>query len=81
MVVLIAKWQNMIITTISLQKRPCSPCIDNANNPNCCMERRPDLWPKVDTVMRILRENFLLNQPKKSGWLIEENQENIPKNL
>ena len=61
--------------------RPCSPCIDNANNPNCCMDRNPDLWPKVDAVMRILRENFLLNQPKKTGWLIEENQENIPKNL
>jgi hypothetical protein len=62
-------------------KRSCSPCIDNANNPNCCMVRNPNLWPKVDAVMRILRENFLLNQPKKSGWLIEENQENIPKNL
>jgi hypothetical protein len=45
------------------------------------MDRRPDLWPKVDAVTRILRENFLLNQPKKSGWLIEENKENIPKNL
>jgi hypothetical protein len=45
------------------------------------MDRNPDLWPKVDAVMRILRENFLLNQPKKSGWLIEENQENTPKNL
>ena len=61
--------------------RPCSPCIDNANNLNCCMVRRPDLWPRVDAVTRILRENFLLNQPKKTGWLIEENQENTPKNL
>ena len=61
--------------------RPCSPCIDNANNPNCCMVRNPDLWPNVDSVLRILRENFLLKQPKKSGWLIEENQDNIPRNL
>ena len=62
-------------------KRPCSPCIDLANNPNCCMMGRPDLWPRIGTVTRILRENFLLNPPKKTGWLIEENQENIPKNL
>ena len=61
--------------------RPCSPCIDNANNPNCCMVTNPELWPKTDAVMRILRENFLLNQPKKTGWLIEENQDNVPKNL
>ena len=62
-------------------KRPCSPCIDNANNPNCCLIRNPDLWPKTDAVMRILRENFLLKSPKKSGWLIEENPDNVPKNL
>jgi len=61
--------------------RPCAPCIDNANNPNCCLIRQPDLFPKVDAVIRILRENFLLNPPKKSGWLIEENAENITKNL
>ena len=61
--------------------RPCSPCIDTANNPNCCMVRNPDLWPTVNSVMRILRENFLLRQPKKTGWLIEEHQDNVPKNL
>jgi len=62
-------------------KRPCSPCIDNANNPNCCLMIRPELWPKIDTVSRILRENFLLNTPKKSEWLIAENKDNIKKNL
>jgi hypothetical protein len=45
------------------------------------MVRNPDLWPNVDSVLRILRENFLLKQPKKTGWLIEENLKNIPKNL
>ena len=42
---------------------------------------RPELWPKIDTVSRILRENFLLNTPKKSEWLIAENKDNIKKNL
>ena len=63
--------------------RPCSPCIDNANNMNCCLMNRPDLWPKIDTVSRILRENFLLSPPKKSEWLIADpvNKEQIKKNL
>ena len=63
--------------------RPCSPCIDNANNLNCCLMNRPDLWPKVDTVSRILRENFFLSLPKKSEWLIADpvNREQIRKNL
>jgi len=63
--------------------RPCSPCIDNANNINCCLKNRPDLWPKIDTVSRILRENFLLSPPKKSEWLIADpvNKEQIKKNL
>ena len=63
--------------------RPCSPCIDNANNMNCCLMNRPDLWPKIDTVSRILRENFLLSPPKKSEWLIADpvNKEQIKRNL
>jgi ADP-heptose:LPS heptosyltransferase len=63
--------------------RPCSPCIDNANNINCCLKNRPDLWPKIDTVSRILRENFFLSPPKKSEWLIADpvNKKNIKKNL
>jgi ADP-heptose:LPS heptosyltransferase len=63
--------------------RPCSPCIDNANNMNCCLMNRPDLWPKIDTVSRILRENFFLSPPKKSEWLIADpdNKKNIKKNL
>jgi len=63
--------------------RPCSPCIDNANNTNCCLKNRPDLWPKIDTVSRILRENFMLNPQKKSEWLIADpvNKKNIKKNL
>ena len=63
--------------------RPCSPCIDNANNINCCLKNRPDLWPKIDTVSRILRENFFLSPPKKSEWLIADpvNKEQIKKNL
>ncbi len=63
--------------------RPCSPCIDNVNNINCCLMNNPDLWPKIDTVSRILRENFLLNLPRKSEWLIAdpENKELIRKNL
>ena len=63
--------------------RPCSPCIDNANNMNCCLMNRPDLWPKIDTVSRILRENFFLSPPKKSEWLIADpvNKEQIKRNL
>ena len=52
--------------------RPCSPCIDNVNNKNCCLMNSPDLWPKIDTVSRILRENFLLSLPRKSEWLIAD---------
>ena len=52
--------------------RPCSPCIDNVNNINCCLMNNPDLWPKIDTVSRILRENFLLSLPRKSEWLIAD---------
>ena len=62
-------------------KRPCAPCIDLSTNSNCCLYRDPSLYPKVDAVARVLRENFLLNPPKKTGWLIEENKDNIPKNL
>lgn len=62
-------------------KRPCSPCVDLSTNTNCCLYRDPSLYPNVDKVTRVLRENFLLNPPKKSGWLIEENQENLSKNL
>ena len=63
--------------------RPCSPCIDSTNNPNCCLIQNPKLFPTIDRVTRILRENFLLSQPKKSGWLIEDeiNKKNIPKVL
>jgi ADP-heptose:LPS heptosyltransferase len=62
-------------------RRPCSPCIDLSSNTNCCLYRDPSLYSKVDTVARVLRENFLLNPPKKSGWLISENAENVTKNL
>ena len=61
--------------------RPCSPCIDLSSNPKCCLFRDASLYPKVGAVTRVLRENFLLNPPKKSGWLIEENAENLTKNL
>ena len=62
-------------------KRPCAPCIDLTTNSNCCLYRDPSLYPRVDAVARILRENFLLQPPKKTGWLIEENKDNVPKNL
>ncbi len=62
-------------------KRPCAPCIDLTTNSNCCLYRDPSLFPRVDTVARILRENFLLQPPKKTGWLIEENKDSVPKNL
>ena len=63
--------------------RPCSPCIDSTNNPNCCLIQNPKLFPTIDRVTRILRENFLLSQPKKSGWLIEDelNKKNVSKVL
>ena len=61
--------------------RPCSPCLDLSTNPKCCLFRDASLYPKVGAVARVLRENFLLNLPKKSGWLIEENAENLTKNL
>ena len=63
--------------------RPCSPCIDSTNNPNCCLIQNPKLFPTIDRVTRILRENFLLSPPKKSGWLIEDeaNKKNISKVL
>ena len=62
-------------------KRPCAPCVDLSTNSNCCLFRDPSLFPRVDAVSRILRENFLLQQPKKSGWLIEENSDNLAKIL
>ena len=62
-------------------KRPCAPCIDLSSNSNCCLYRDPSLYPIVDSVSRVLRENFLLQQPKKTGWLIEENMDKVPKNL
>ena len=62
-------------------KRPCAPCIDLSTNSNCCLYRDPSLYPRVDAVARVLRENFLLQPPKKTGWLIEDNKDNIPKNL
>ena len=62
-------------------KRPCAPCVDLSTNSNCCLYRDPSLYPRVDSVSRVLRENFLLHQPKKTGWLIEENKDSVPKNL
>ena len=62
-------------------KRPCAPTRKESSAASDVFKRQPSLYPRVDSVSRILRENFLLQQPKKTGWLIEENKDNVPKNL